>query len=155
MSGEIAAKNQLQSQDYEFLDAQPLNGPTLCYWLWMKTLAGKTYVQGPLYIDLEAEDPFEDFEPDQNRLLGAFPNPFRLHTDILYDLAQPAKVEISIYNIKGQLIQKQSFEHASPGRYFWRFLGQDKKGRKLSSGTYLIRMKAPGFSATKKMMYFR
>lgn len=90
-------------------------------------------------------------QPDKNKLLGALPNPYADNTNIIYEINQEGKVELGIYNIKGQLVRKQSFTHDSKGRFSWRFDAKDQHSRSLGSGVYILRMKFGKYIATKKM----
>lgn len=90
--------------------------------------------------------------PEQNKLFGAFPNPFAENTNITYEINDGGKVEFSIYNIKGQMVRMHSIAHDTKGHYRWRFDARDQNSRKLSSGVYLIKMSFGKYVATKKII---
>ena len=85
-------------------------------------------------------------------LNGNYPNPFNPQTTISYTLAQPGRVKLSIYNIKGQLVRTLVDEEQPAGQHRRIFDGRDDKGRSLASGIYLIKMDAPGYRKSSKMM---
>ncbi len=85
-------------------------------------------------------------------LNGNYPNPFNPQTTISYSLAQPGRVKLTIYNIKGQLVRTLVDEEQPAGHYKRIFAARDDQGRSLASGIYLIKMDAPGYRKTSKMM---
>ncbi len=93
----------------------------------------------------------------ENALLANFPNPFNPETWIPYKLAKPAKVSISIYNVKGQLVRTLSLGQQSAGLYQSRsraahWDGKNAFGEKVASGIYFYRLTTGDFSATRKML---
>ena len=61
---------------------------------------------------------FEDKNLPQNfRLYQSYPNPFNPATTIHYDLSDDSFVNISIYNIQGQLVTKLVNEKQSAGNH--------------------------------------
>lgn len=155
LASPLEAKNQMENQDYLYIDTEALSTPMSFYWLAVEDLNGKSYVHGPLRFSFNPDDPPDSPQPEKNRLLGAYPNPFNYYTSIAYELCEAAKIEIAIYNIKGQLIKKQSIKHDCPGRFFWDFDSLQQKQRRLPSGTYIIRLKSAKFSLTKKMLLLK
>ena len=92
-----------------------------------------------------------------NALAVNFPNPFNPETWIPYQLAKPAKVTISIYNVKGQLVRTLALGHQAAGRYQTRsraahWDGKNEFGEKAASGLYFYTLTAGDFSATRKML---
>jgi len=85
-------------------------------------------------------------------LKGNYPNPFNPETTISYSVAQPGRVKLQIFNIKGQLVRTLVDEEHATGHYRRIFDARDNRGRSISSGVYLIRMDAPGYRKTSKMM---
>jgi len=60
------------------------------------------------------------------------------------------KVNLSIYNVPGELVSTLVDEEMKPGKYEYEFDGSD-----LSSGVYLHRIKAGDFVETKKMLLLK
>ena len=83
-------------------------------------------------------------------LKANFPNPFNPHTRIEYDLSESAEVRISVYDINGKFIRHLLHKHQHAGSYeiVW-------QPENLSSGTYLIRMQANGFTAVHKCLFLK
>ena len=88
--------------------------------------------------------------------LEARPNPFNPRTEIHFRLPRSGRVDLDIHDARGhlvrRLIQGQPYEEG-PGVVAWD--GTDDQGRALSSGLYLARIRAGGFSAISKLTLLR
>ncbi|HPR17940.1 MAG TPA: FlgD immunoglobulin-like domain containing protein, partial [Candidatus Cloacimonadota bacterium] len=72
--------------------------------------------------------------------IGNFPNPFNPETTLKFSLANAAKVEFCIYNIKGQLVSRLLNDKLSAGVHSIIWNGRDAGGKAVSSGIYFARM---------------
>ncbi|MDZ4122261.1 MAG: T9SS type A sorting domain-containing protein, partial [Candidatus Cloacimonadaceae bacterium] len=88
-------------------------------------------------------DPVEQ-SPGMEFIGSAYPNPFKDQVNIHYKLTQAAKVNILIYNLKGQLVKTLINDRQSKGDQFTRWEGMDESGRKVASGIYLLRFSIDG-----------
>ncbi|MDZ7722854.1 MAG: T9SS type A sorting domain-containing protein [candidate division KSB1 bacterium] len=88
--------------------------------------------------------------PVAYQLKANFPNPFNLYTRIEYDLPESAEVCISIYDINGKFVSHliQTRQNAGSYKIIW-------QPENLSSGTYLIRMQADGFTSVHKCLFLK
>jgi len=93
-------------------------------------------------------------------LLQNYPNPFNPETWIPFQLAQPANVVISIYDVSGQLVRKIGLGDMPAGVYvskdravYWN--GCNDTGEKMSSGIYFYNIQAGNYSATKRMLILK
>ena len=79
-----------------------------------------------------------------NTQLSNYPNPFNPTTTIKLDLAESGKIELVIYNIKGQKVKTLLDAYSSKGHFeiIWRGIDDNKK--KVSSGQYFIKLKVNG-----------
>ena len=80
--------------------------------------------------------------PDAFVLEPNYPNPFRSETTIAYTVPQDVHagdVEVSVYNVLGQVVQHLVQAEKAPGRYFLQWNGRDDSGRPLASGVYFVR----------------
>ena len=79
--------------------------------------------------------------PIFNTQLSNYPNPFNPSTTIKLDLAESGKIELAIYNIKGQKVKTLMDTYSSKGHFeiIWR--GVDDNKKKVASGQYLIKLK--------------
>ncbi|MFW5628312.1 MAG: C25 family cysteine peptidase [Candidatus Cloacimonadaceae bacterium] len=93
--------------------------------------------------------------PRVSQLLGNYPNPFNPETTLMYELAKPGEVQISIYNLKGQLIRKLVDRAVNAGTHSAVWDGKDTSGNPVSSGVYFYRMKTDKSSQSKKMLLIK
>jgi len=93
-----------------------------------------------------AISPWEDplLIPDSKILLINYPNPFNPTTTISFSIHEKSKVELSIFNIKGQKIKTFTQEYYSKGNHSTIWNGDDELGKPVSSGVYLYKLKVNG-----------
>ena len=88
-----------------------------------------------------------------NSQLSNYPNPFNPKTTIKLDLAEPGKIELAIYNIKGQKIKTLMDAYSCKGHFDIVWRGKDDNGNSVSSGQYFIKLTQNGkITATKIML---
>ena len=100
------------------------------------------------------EDPEPDM-PEQYILEQNYPNPFNPNTSIKYSLTKPSKVNLQIYNLKGELIRTLVDENKTEGNYTITWNGTDDAGIKVSSGVYIYTLKSDYFTSSKKMILLK
>ncbi len=129
-------------------------------------------------IETEDED---NSLPERFSLSQNFPNPFNPATTIIFDLKPeyqvssipfpPRKNErffippmevisrvhtsLKIYNIRGQLVRTLIEDELSPGKHEVIWDGKDERGKKVTSGVYLYRLKTPKSQTTRKMILLK
>ncbi len=86
---------------------------------------------------------------------GNYPNPFNPQTTIRYSVKNPSRVNITVYNLKGEKVRTLVNEHKGNGFYSAVWNGRDEAGKAVSSGVYLYRMQADGFSSTRRMILMK
>jgi hypothetical protein len=93
--------------------------------------------------DPQSNDENEIIIPEVTQISN-YPNPFNPSTTIKFDLAESGKIELVIYNIKGQKVKTLLDAYFSKGHFetIWRGTDDDKK--KASSGQYFIKLKVNG-----------
>ena len=111
-------------------------------------LAGETDAYVSLFLNTSnpssvAEQPFE--VPSEFSLRQNYPNPFNSSTTIFYQLPKPANVNLSVFNLSGQLVKALVNEPKMAG---YHLVNWDASG--VSSGIYLIKLTTDQFSETKK-----
>lgn len=92
----------------------------------------------------------EDFRLEQN-----YPNPFNSETIIRYNLPKDAFVNLSVYNILGQLVAILITERQKSGEHQIHWNGKDQADVMVSSGIYFYHIQAGDYQKTKKMVYLR
>ncbi len=95
--------------------------------------------------------------PQETLLLANYPNPFNPETWIPYQLAKPADVTLTIYDIQGHVVRDLDLGHQRAGIYqgksraaYWD--GRNAVGESVASGLYFYTLTAGEFSATRKML---
>ena len=83
------------------------------------------------------------------------PNPFGGATEISYALPAPTLVELSVYNVAGQVVRVLASGERAPGRYATAWDGRDETGRPVAAGLYFYRLVAGERVVTKKMTMMR
>jgi hypothetical protein len=89
------------------------------------------------------------------RLLPSHPNPFNPRTTIHFQLAQPAHVELSVYDVRGRRLITLADGPFPVGenRLIWN--GHDEHDVPIASGVYLIRFTADGQCQEHKVSLLR
>ncbi len=93
--------------------------------------------------------------PERFALHANAPNPLRSATTISYDLPVETEVSLEIYDVTGRRVRVLVDEVQSAGRtsQFWD--GTDDRGKRVSSGIYLYRLRTRGFVETRRMVVLR
>jgi len=97
----------------------------------------------------------EDLPILSTTLNGNYPNPFNPSTKINFSLKNDSKVNLQIYNIKGQLVKTLVDDELTANHYQYIWDGKDNSNKTVSSGIYFYKMKADDYSACKKMMLLK
>jgi len=93
--------------------------------------------------------------PFSYQLFQNSPNPFNNHCLISFQIRDPVKVTIEVYNILGQKVKTLLEAHKRPGNYQLIWDGCDESALPLSSGLYFYRMIAGDFRSIKKMIIIK
>ena len=95
--------------------------------------------------------------PQETALHANYPNPFNPETWIPYQLAVPAEVMLTIYDLNGGAVRHLEIGHQQAGLYqsriraaYWD--GRNGRGESVVSGLYFYTLKAGEFAATRKML---
>ena len=79
--------------------------------------------------------------------LSNYPNPFNPLTNIQFNIKENEKGVLSIFNVKGQLIESQQY-NSGKHNYLWDASNQ-------SSGIYLYKLETESINETKKMLLLK
>ena len=85
--------------------------------------------------------------PQQFAIKPNYPNPFNPETTIEYQLPQPSKVVLEIYNTIGQKVRTIINREAEAGFYKVRWYGRDNNHQPVASGIYIYQFRATPFGA--------
>ncbi|MCZ6674181.1 MAG: T9SS type A sorting domain-containing protein, partial [Verrucomicrobia bacterium] len=96
------------------------------------------------------------FIPKRFALHQNYPNPFNPATTLRFDLPDDSKVNIEIFNIIGQRVRHLlRGQDMLAGQHSLRWNGRDDGGKPLSTGVYVVRLKAADFVKSKKVMLLK
>jgi len=86
-----------------------------------------------------------------NAFLETCPNPFSPQTAIRYGVAKESRVSLKVYNALGQEVRVLVDEFQQAGTYNIVWDSRDDGGRRVSCGTYFLRLEAGEQSTTRKV----
>ena len=101
---------------------------------------------------LDLQPPAPDLQPAAYALHRCYPNPFNPSTRIVYDVAAPGPVKLSIYDARGREVRTRVAQSQTAGRYEQIWQGRDDAGTQVASGLYIVRLVADGVSETRKIV---
>ncbi len=101
----------------------------------------------------EDDHPAEDDTPASFALHSNYPNPFNPSTIIRFDLPEPSRARLDVFDITGRRIARLLDEDLSAGRHRVIFDTSGLSG--LASGVYLFRLDAGDFREVRKMTLIR
>jgi len=135
--------NSSEASEYHYKDLFVKEGVTYEY-----QLADVSYAGGIVYhpvVEIEVDKLLTTF-----KLGKAYPNPFNPKTIINYELPITNYVELSIYNIRGQILVTLVSEKQEAGFYKieWNASGY-------ASGVYYYHLKAGSFQAVEKVIFMK
>ncbi len=102
------------------------------------------------FITATAIDHERSATPLRFVLKPCYPNPFNPRTTIEYHLAKQAPVQLQVFDSAGRLVREFQNGVQNAGIYKYRF-----NGANLSSGIYLVRLKAGRFVQTQKIVLLK
>ena len=98
--------------------------------------------------------------PQKTELLANYPNPFNPETWMPYQLATPAEIIVSIYDVRGIMVRQLLLGHQTAGVYqsrsraaYWD--GRNALGERVASGLYFYTLTAGDFTATRRMLILK
>ncbi|HNX37616.1 MAG TPA: T9SS type A sorting domain-containing protein [Candidatus Cloacimonadota bacterium] len=97
-----------------------------------------------------SHDP-EQIEPPL-AINSAYPNPFSGSITMEWRQKYDDPVEISIYNLKGQLVKRYPSNRAGKGDHSLIWKGDDSQGKQVATGIYFIRVESGRSVQTRKLV---
>ena len=88
--------------------------------------------------------------PLQFELLQNFPNPFNPSTTIAYSVAKAADLQLAVFNVAGQVVDRIELGRKAPGMYTLTYLPSN-----LPSGIYTYRLTGDGISQSREMILIK
>jgi N-acetylneuraminic acid mutarotase len=93
--------------------------------------------------------------PTEFALLQNYPNPFNGETVIRFQLPTEQRVQIQLYNMRGQLVTTLLDERRDAGYHRVSWNGRDAAGRPVASGIYIYLIQAGTNRTSKKLVILR
>ena len=100
-------------------------------------------------------DDVSKITPNNFYVMQNYPNPFNPSTTISYDLYKRSAVEITIYDMLGNVVNELFSGYQSVGRNSVVWNATNKDGDPVSSGIYIYKIKADENSKVKRMMFLK
>ena len=147
----IPGSNTSQQQVYVFSDKEVYEPGTYYYWLEVQDIDGVVNYYGSRSVTFGGNG--SNGTPDIPLVTGIrsiYPNPFNPSATIMYELEQPANLNIEIYNNRGQLVRSFAMGQKEKGRYKFQWDGTDNSGHSCGTGIYFIKMQAGKETFVKK-----
>ncbi len=90
-----------------------------------------------------------------NNLENNYPNPFNPETTFAFSIAEPGKVSLRVYNVRGQLVKTLTNDRLDAGRHTITWNGTANTGKPVSSGIYFYRLETDNYTKTRKALLLK
>jgi subtilisin-like proprotein convertase family protein len=141
----VAAENNASGASYSYVDNDVTNGVEYNYSLVSVDVNGARQDLATMSATPVGAAVVNAYALHQN-----YPNPFNPTTNIAFDMVEAGHVTINVYNVMGQKVAELVNGVAEAGRHTVSF-----DATSLSSGLYLYKMEANGFTAQSKMVLMK
>jgi len=84
-----------------------------------------------------------------------FPNPFNHQTAIRLEVNKASKINMTIYNVNGEIVKTIINRFLSPNEYTFHWDGTDEQNRSSSSGIYVCRLKSGSGVESYKLLFIK
>jgi hypothetical protein len=133
----------------DYINIAAWNGTIYPIWAKMDELSGydlsvwTSVIEEPVGMDFVGSPPINrSFGLSQN-----YPNPFNPVTTISYQLSQPSRVTLSIFDLKGRLVETLVDGYKNAGDHYVTWRAND-----IASGIYFYKINAGDISIVKKCL---
>ena len=151
ISSLIQASNTSQQQVYVYNDNELYEPGTYYYWLEIQDIDGVVSYYGSRSVTFGGNGNNGTPEiPLVTGIRSIYPNPFNPSATIMYELDQPANVNIEIYNNRGQIVRSFNLGQQEKNRYKLLWDGTDNSGSACGTGIYFVKMQAGKETFVKK-----
>lgn len=82
----------------------------------------------------------------------ASPNPFNPQTTLKYSLKETSQVDLTVFNLRGELVKRLVSERREAGEYTVVWEGRDRSGAPMASGVYFARFVAGDVAMTQRLV---
>ncbi len=114
------------------------------------------YIQKIDLSDYVGVTEYEINQPDVPYLVRVYPNPFNPTTTISFSIPEESKIEIAIYNLKGQKVKQLVNDKLVEGQHSIIWNSEDDTDKKVASGIYFYKLSVNGKTeAVKKCLLLK
>lgn len=85
-------------------------------------------------------------------VFAVYPNPMNRQTQVEYSLKAPGKVNLSVYDLEGRLVQRIVDAEQPAGVYHTAWDGRGQDGRTAPAGVYFFRLSMPDKTKTARVV---
>jgi hypothetical protein len=144
--------------NYNYIDGSNFL-PEDIYWYWLESIneTGESEFYGPVVLTIPYGDHGTPLIPQVYGLRSNHPNPFNPSTSINFIVQENQRVNLFIYNTKGQKIRELLKDIYVDGDKNYNIIwdGKDRLNKPQSSGIYYYRLIADGEDQTRKMLMLK
>lgn len=112
--------------------------------------AFEVYTMKPHQVGVEGSPAEKPLSP--KLALGIKPNPFKEHATISFQVPATGQAELAVYNMAGQRVRTLLSGRLLAGEHGFVWDGRDGSGKKVSSGTYLVKLKSGDQQISKRLV---
>ncbi len=87
--------------------------------------------------------------------LACSPNPFNPNTTIMFDLPQPGRVNLSVYDCSGRLVRTLVDSEKAAGHHEFIWMADNDMGQRMASGVYFCVLHSENGNATSKLVLLK
>ncbi|MBN2356268.1 T9SS type A sorting domain-containing protein [candidate division KSB1 bacterium] len=142
--------NSQEPQRYEYIDEDVIHNQWYYYKLEQIDRNGGGQMFGPIKIYHQDHAIPDRFYVQQN-----FPNPFNDETSIEFGLPEQVRVELTLVNMRGEMIREWPQRTMAAGRHRILWDGRSRSGLQASSGVYFFRIKTDEDQGLVKLIKLR
>ncbi|MBN2008407.1 T9SS type A sorting domain-containing protein [candidate division KSB1 bacterium] len=136
--------NSTTRNEYNYSDCYPFSNHNLWYKIEELATTGQSTFYGPIKVQASTSTPVFC------RLLQNYPNPFNPITTIQYNLSVFVNIELSIFDMKGEMIVSKFIANQEPGIHLYEWNASE-----YPSGVYLARLTAKNYMEMKKLILLK
>lgn len=152
----VGQGNTSSATNYSFVDEQVDLGKTYLYKVVDVDFNGIKTESEVIEITLNADQVENSGEKVRYKLAQNFPNPFNPTTKISFTMVDKAKVDLEIFDLKGNFIKSIASQVYGVGEQSAVWDGTDANGNLVSSGIYFYKLTtSTGFTDIKKMTFLK
>ena len=142
------AGTTFEPTEYTFIDENEVTvNNTYWYWIENRDESGSTNNYGPISLTIPENNGENPDAPVIEGSLRNYPNPFYPDTEIRFSMPEPANVEVTIYNTKGQKVQTLYNGYCDEEEFTTSWNAEN-----MTSGIYLYVVKVGDNTFSKKMI---